>query len=71
MTSGGIAGRSRHDQSPNSAIQMRVNTRDRSNPPASRANSDALTMCPASGGSPASRSATYASMVVERSGGPS
>ena len=71
MISGGIAGRSLHGHSPNSAIQMRVNTRDRSSPPAPRTKSAAFDMWSASGSWPASRSATYASIVVDRSGGPS
>jgi hypothetical protein len=49
---------------------MRVKTRVRSMPPASRTKAAASRMCAASGGSPTSRSATYASTVVERSPGP-
>ena len=48
---------------------MRVKTRVRSTPPRSRTSSAALRMCAASGESPASRSATYASTVVDRSRG--
>ena len=58
ITSGGSAGMSSHDHSPNSASHMRVNTRVRSNPPDSRTNWAARRMWAASGGSPASRSAT-------------
>ena len=49
---------------------MRVKTRVRSTPPRSRTISAARRMWSARSASPASRSATYASTVVERSGGP-
>ena len=50
---------------------MRVKTRVRSTPPSARIVSTARRMCAASEPSPTSRSATYASTVVERSAGPS
>jgi hypothetical protein len=58
MISGGITGRSSQSHRPNSASQMRVNTRLRSTPPAPRTQAAVLRMCSASSGSPARRSAT-------------
>ena len=49
---------------------MRVKTRLRSTPPASRTKAAARLMCAAAAGSPARRSAAQASTVVERSPGP-
>src|SRR5581483_8824806 len=70
ISSGGMAGTSRHDQSPNRDNQIFVNTRARSSPPSASTYSRASRMWRAWGGSPASRSAAYASIVVEWSGGP-
>ncbi len=70
MSSGGSSGRSSHFHQPNRASQIRVKTRAEAMPPRSRIHADALAMCGSSGASPASRSATYASMVVESSPGP-
>ncbi len=70
ISSGGIAGTCSHDQRPKSDSQIFVNTRDRSIPPWSRTYSRAFRMWSASVGSPASRSAAYASIVAEWSGGP-
>ena len=63
IISGGSAGSRSQGQRPNSANQTRVNTRVRSKPPMSRIHSRARRMCTASGGSPARRSAAYASTV--------
>ena len=49
---------------------MRVNTRAASMPPLSRTNAAAVAHVRGVGGSPARRSATYASTVVDRSPGP-
>ena len=49
---------------------MRVNTRVAGMPPRSLIHAAVSAMCPASGASPASRSATYASTVVDRSASP-
>ena len=71
MTSGGITGRSSQDHRPDRASQILVKTRVAVTPPwpviqpAARRH-----VLGASGSSPASRSATYASTVVDRSPGP-
>ena len=65
-----MTGRSSHDHRPDRASQIRVNTRLASTPPCSRIQSRASFMCGASGSSPASFSARYASTVVDRSAGP-
>ena len=70
ISSGGSAGISSQDHSPLNASHMCVKTRARSRPPASRTKTAAFSMCAASGGSPARRSAVYASTVVDRSAGP-
>jgi hypothetical protein len=49
---------------------MWVNTRARSTPPVRRTNDAAATRCKASARSPAIRSATHDSTVVDRSPGP-
>ena len=69
-TSAGTAGTHSHGQAPNSASHRWVNTRAFSRPPARRTNAAAAAMCAASGPSPARRSATYASTVVDTSPGP-
>ncbi len=58
MISGGITGSSSQSHRPDSASQMRVNTRVAVTPPRSVIQSAASFMCGASGASPASRSAT-------------
>ena len=70
MTSGGITGTSSQDQRPDSASQIRVKTRVAVTPPLPLIHSAARAMCGARGSSPARRSATYASTVVDRSPGP-
>lgn len=70
MSSGGSSGRSSHFHQPKRASQIRVKTRAAAIPPRSRIHADAFAMCGSSGASPASRRATYASMVVEISPGP-
>ncbi len=63
-------GTSSHFHQPNRASQIRVKTRAEAMPPRSRIQAAALAMCGSSGASPASRRATYASMVVDSSPGP-
>ncbi len=63
-------GTASHDQSAISESHIRVKTRLVSTPPASRMKVAARRMWSAWAGSPASRSATYASTDVERSAGP-
>ncbi|SCD92915.1 hypothetical protein GA0115246_1081112 [Streptomyces sp. SolWspMP-sol7th] len=70
ISSGGISGRSSHFHQPKRASQIRVKTRARATPPRARTKAAALRMCGASGLSPARRSATYPSMVADRSPGP-
>ncbi len=70
ITSGGSWGSASQDHRPNRASQIRVNTRLRSTPPCAWTHTAARAMCDASTGSPASRSATHASTVVDRSPGP-
>ncbi len=70
IISGGSAGSSSQDHRPSMANQTRVNTRVRSSPPAPWMYRAAVRIQAASAGSPASRSAAYASTVVDRSGGP-
>src|SRR5918995_2909299 len=70
ITSGGSAGRSSHDHWPTTASQIRVKTRVASIPPCWRMKRRAPARWGASAGAPASRSATYASTVVDRSPGP-
>lgn len=69
-SSGGSSGRWSQLHQPKRASQIRVNTRAEAIPPWARIQAEARAMCGASGGSPASRRATYASMVAESSGGP-
>ena len=69
--SAGSEGTRSHDHSPNSASHRWVKTRAAAIPPCSRMNSAAIFMCSSEGSSPASRSAQYASIVVDRSPGPS
>ena len=57
MISGGSVGSIDQSHSPKSASQIRVKTRARSMPPASRTNATAFCMWSASTGSPARRSA--------------
>ena len=70
ISSGGITGTWSQDQRPNSESQILVNTRLASMPPPLSTKSAARRICSAVGWSPASRSATQASAVVDRSGGP-
>ena len=65
MISSGIAGTACHGTSPNNANWARVNTFDRSAPPAARMASRALTMCGASGESPIAFSAKYAFTLAD------
>ena len=70
MTSGGITGRSSHDHRPDSASQILVKTRVAVSPPRPVIQPAAASCARRPGWSPASRSATYASTVVDRSPGP-
>ncbi len=70
ISSGGSSGSRSQGHQPKRASQIRVKTRASAMPPWERTQWAARVMCGASGLSPASRSATYASTVVERSGGP-
>src|SRR5262245_10468945 len=69
MISGGITGSSSQDHRPDKASQILVKTRVAVTPPWLVIQSAARFMCAASGSSPASLSATYASTVVDRSPG--
>ena len=70
IISGGSSGQSSQDHKPKSDSHIRVNTRLDSTPPLARTNSAAARRCGSSSSSPASRSATHASTVVDRSAGP-
>ena len=70
MTSGGITGSVFQSHRPDSASHILVKTRVEVSPPWPVIHSAAAFMCSASTVSPASRSATYASTVVDRSPGP-
>ena len=71
MISTGIIGTARHGTTPNSASRMRVNTLDRSAPPAARIARRARCMCGASGESPIIFSAKYALTLALTSSAPS
>ena len=70
MTSGGITGSAFQSHRPDRASHILVKTRVAVSPPLPVIQPAAVFMCSASTGSPASRSATYASTVVDRSPGP-